>query len=85
LATLLQKYAIVFSQPQGLPPPHAHDHGIPLVTGATLVKSRPYRYPHHQKARIELMVDQILQAGIIQASKSHFSSPILLVKKKDGT
>ena len=83
LATLLQIYANVFSQPQGLPPPRAHDHGIPLVAGATPLKSRPYRYPHHQKAQIELMVDQMLQAGIIQASKSPFSSSILLVKKKN--
>jgi len=66
----------------GLPPQRAQDHSIPLFQGASAVKARPYRYPHSQKEQIELMVQQMLTKGIIQPSKSPFSSPILLVKKK---
>jgi hypothetical protein len=49
------------------------------------VKIKPYRYPDNQKEQIEKMVLEMLQQGIIQPNTSLFSSPIVLVKKKDGT
>jgi len=85
LAVLLHTYRMVFQTPIGLLPPREHDHTNPLVEGAEPVKVRPYRYPHSQKVHIESMVQKMLTDGIIQPSKSPFSSPILLVKKKDGT
>jgi len=85
LVVLLHTYRMVFQTPISLPPPREHDHTIPLVEGAGPLKVRPYRYSHSQKAQIESMVQQMLTDDFIQPSKSSFSSPILFVKKKDGT
>ena len=85
LDALLQKYQLVFQAPTTLPPPRRHDHGIPLEPGSGPVSVRPYRYPHIQKNEIEKAVKEMLSTGIIQPSTSPFSSPILLVKKKDGS
>ena len=82
---LLQQYNSVFHEPIELPPIHAIDHHIKLQPRSKPVHVRPYKYPHFQKAEIERLVNEMLQSGIIRDSKSSFSSPVLLVKKKDGS
>ena len=83
--SLLDQFVHVFEDPLGLPPSRACDHEIPLIPGARPVNIRPYRYPPALRDEIEKQVSEMLQQGIIQPSASLFSSPVLLVKKKDGT
>ena len=45
----------------------------------------PYRAPHSQRQEIENHVSDMLQAHLIQPSKSPCSAPVVLVKKKDGS
>jgi hypothetical protein len=85
IQTLLSRYQSLFDQPSSLPPLRSHDHRIHLLPDATLVNVRPYRYPYYQKAEIEKQISEMLQSGMIRPSRSPFSSPVLLVKKKDGT
>lgn len=85
LPQLLHKYNYVFSQPQGLPPHRSQDHHIHLLPGSQPVNVKPYRYPHFQKEVITNMIKEMMKEGIIKPSTSPFSSPVLLVRKKDGT
>lgn len=85
IQAVMQEYAEVFEVPKSLPPPRAQDHQIDLLPNAPPVSVRPYRYPHFQKAEIEKIVQELLDSGIIRPSVSPFSSPVILVKKKDGT
>lgn len=84
LHILFRQYKNVFSIPMSLPPTRHCDHRIPLKADAQPVKVKPYRYPHSQKIEIEKMLSDMLQKGLIKVSNSPFSSPIILVKKKNG-
>ena len=85
IQAVIATYSAVFDMPPGLPPLRDHEHRITLKEGTNPVSVRPYRYPQIQKAEIDKMVEVMLLAGIIQPSTSPFSSPVLLVKKKDGS
>jgi hypothetical protein len=85
IASLLQEFDLVFASPFELLPQRDCDHVIPLVPGPKPVYIKPYRYPPSLKDEIEKQVVEMLAKGLIQPSVSAFSSPILLVKKKDGT
>uniref|UniRef100_A0A8R7U1I3 Reverse transcriptase domain-containing protein n=1 Tax=Triticum urartu TaxID=4572 RepID=A0A8R7U1I3_TRIUA len=82
---VLQQFPIVFQEPKGLPPKRAHDHKIPLKEQSVPPNSRPYRVSHMQRNELERQVDAMLRYKIIRASESPYSSPAILVMKKDGT
>ncbi|GJX77412.1 retrotransposon-related protein [Tanacetum coccineum] len=82
---LLIRYDSLFQVPTCLPPNRAIDHRIHLLPNTKPVNVQPYRYPHYQKGEMEKLVTEILGQGIIRFSHSLFSSPVLLVKKKDGS
>jgi hypothetical protein len=82
---LINQFPDVFATPTSLPPRRACDHRIPLMPGAQPVNMRAYRHKPELKSEIERQVSELLESGIIQHSTSHFSSPAILVKKKDGT
>ena len=79
----LQQYTIVFSEPEGLPTACAIDYHIELQHDSKPVNVRPYKYPYFQKVEIERLVSEMLKSGIIGDNTSSFSSPVLLIKKKD--
>ena len=46
------------------------------------IKQRQYRLPQTAQAEVEKQVSKMLENGIIEESKSPWTSPIILVKKK---
>jgi hypothetical protein len=86
LQAILSKHQLVFSTPQGLPPSRGvHDHSIPLVLESLPPNIRLYRHPFSQKNEIDKMLQELLNAGIILPSTSPYSSPVVMVLKKEGS
>jgi hypothetical protein len=83
IVQLLEHHDEVFVNTIVYPPTRACSHSIPLIPGARPVHIRPYRYGLALKTKIENQVQDMLASGLIQNSSCPFSSPILLVKKKD--
>jgi hypothetical protein len=82
---VIDSHQDLFQYPTALPPSRDYYHQIPLIPGVKPVNVKPYRYSPIQKDEIERQVKEMLANGIIKPSCSPFASPVLLVKKKDGS
>ena len=87
---LAQEYPDVF--PEDLPvlddtnkPPRDADVSIPLVDGARPVARPMFRYSPLERQEMERQIRDLLSKGLIEPSSSPFASPILFVRKKDGS
>lgn len=86
LEELQRKYSTIFQEPpRGLPPPCSRDHITELILGAAPIRRKSYRQSHQHKTEIERLVQELLDCGVITRSKSPFSAPVILVRKKDGS
>jgi hypothetical protein len=75
----------VFQEPKGIPPSRSYYHFIVLKEGTSPISVRPYKYPYYQKSEIEKLIKELLAMGTIRPSQGPFSSPVLLVRKADGS
>jgi len=85
IESLLQQFQSITAEPTGLPPARDCDHAIPLVEGAQPPNLRPYRVPHMQKDAMEEIILKMLKNAEIRASLSPYSSPTVMVRKRDGS
>ncbi|KAE8665795.1 hypothetical protein F3Y22_tig00112528pilonHSYRG00009 [Hibiscus syriacus] len=85
LDTLLTEFNTIFQPPTELPPSRNPDHHIHLTSDSKPVNVKPYRYPHYQKTIMTELIQNMLKDGIIRPSHSLYSSPVLLVQKRDRT
>ncbi len=82
LQHLIGQFSDVFSTVPGQT--HLLQHDIKTPPGV-VVKQRPYRIPEARRQAIEEKIQQMLKLGVIELSRSPWSSPIVLVPKPDGT
>ena len=86
LAALLVQYADVFSA-------HEADvgrtslvkHSIPTLPGTRPIKQPPRRLGLEKDAEVERQVQDLVKKGMIEPAESAWSSPVVLVRKKDST
>jgi transposase InsO family protein len=85
ILTLCAKYVEIFVRPPGpWKPSNATPHTI--ETGDVAPVRQPYRrIPFHKREAVEKETAEMLKNHVIQESRSGWQSPILLVKKPDGS
>ena len=82
ISDMLSEYSDVLSDLPGRTT--LAEHHINLTSNDP-VRMKPYPLPFTMKEVVSDEVRKMLQMGIIESSDSPYSSPILVVKKKDGT
>lgn len=82
---MLDEFADLLASSMTLPPTRTQDHRIRLLPNATPVVVCPYRYVRLHKNELKRQCADMLQQGLIRTSDSVFSSPVLLIKKHDGS
>ena len=55
------------------------------LTDEKPIRSRPYHTPYAMREIIDQEIEKMMELGIIERSKSPYSSPVVLVLKKDQT
>eukprot|EP00057_Strongylocentrotus_purpuratus_P000907 XP_001186509.2 PREDICTED: uncharacterized protein LOC754648 [Strongylocentrotus purpuratus] len=80
--SLLREYEEVLTDMPGLTNLGKHD--IKLVHKEP-IKSKPYPLPHALRGKVKEEVQKMIDVGIVESSSSPYASPVVMVKKKDGT
>lgn len=82
IQTLLDDFEDVLSDVPGVTTLGVHD--IKLTTNEP-VRTKPYPLPFVSRDTVCEEVRKMIEAGVIEPSSSPYCSPIVIVKKKDGT
>jgi len=84
--SILSYHQVVLTTHKELPPScGGHDHSIPFISRSICPNVCPYHHPFSQKNEIEKIVHELLEVGVICPSTSPYSSPVVMVLKKEGT
>ena len=55
------------------------------MSGSTPIRKKSYKQSNKNKSEIKRLMHELLGAGIITCSKSPFSAPVILIRKKYGS
>ena len=82
LEDLIDRYEHIFTDVPG--DSNLTEHQIEL-TSEEPVRSKPYVIPCNVRESLKEDIQAMLQMGVIRESKSPYASPVVVVRKKDGT
>ena len=82
LKDLVRRYPDVFTDMPG--ETDVIQHQIRL-TDDTPIRCKPYPLPYAMREELRNEVDTMLEMGVVRPSTSPYASPIIMVKKKDGS
>ena len=85
LIELIMMYKDVFAEPTGVPAPSPFDLRLRLKPGAQPVRTNPYKLGEPEMKELTKRVTQMLEYGWIVPSASPWASPVIFVRKPDGT
>jgi hypothetical protein len=87
IPSIYREFLDIFSKKEAetLPPHRSTDHAIDLETGTKLPYGRIYSLSETELKTLKAYIETNLANGFIQRSSSPAASPILFVKKKDGS
>ena len=82
LQEVVKKYEHIFTDVPG----HANiiEHEVKLTSDKP-VRSKPYTIPYNARESLKRDIRDMEKMGVIRESKSPYSSPVVIVRKKDGT
>ncbi|KAI2648139.1 Transposon Ty3-I Gag-Pol polyprotein [Labeo rohita] len=81
LVKVRQSFPSLFQEEPGLTKVLTHNI---ILKDSTPIRQKPYRVPEKMVEKLKTEVKMMLEMGIVEPSQSEWSSPILLVPKKDG-
>jgi len=82
LVKLLREFSDIFSVKPGCT--EVAEHRI-VLTDSNPVRCKSYPVPHALRGSMKEEVEKMLELDVIEKSDSPYSSPLLMVRKKDGT
>lgn len=85
LQNLLQSYDDCFASSSQVRPTSVAKHRIITQEDTRPLHQSPYRVSTRERQAIREQVEEMLHDDVIQPSKSPWSAPVVLVKKKDGS
>ena len=85
LEKVVSEYDILFQEPKGLPPKKEIVHDIILQQDVPLPNIGIYKLSALENVEIKKQVQELLEKGFIKPSTSPCGSPIVLMRKKDGS
>ena len=85
LTALLMEFSDIFEEPRGVPPSSQFDLKLRLKAGVSPIRTTPYKLGAPEMEELTRRVKQMLEWGWIIPSASPWASPIIFVKKPDGS
>ncbi|CAH2223131.1 jg19574 [Pararge aegeria aegeria] len=81
---IFQKYPTILPTPDNVSHVKTGELKIRLKNDK-VVNYRPYRLAPIEREKVKEIINDLLEKGVIRESDSDFASPVLLVKKQDGS